>query len=219
MRFVIVGAGTIALSLARLLLREKHDVVLVDPDKEKIDALSSEIDCGLIHGDGSKPVVLREIGPERTDMLLCLTSNDQTNILASLVGRSLGYPRVLTRIGDPEFEHICLELGLEETIVPTRAIGRVLFDVAEGRDVLEMTTMLRDVARVFSFVLHIEGTITVDELKLPELSRVICFYRNGQFCIPDDATKLRDDDEVVLITHVDNLKTLHEQWIAPAGSR
>jgi trk system potassium uptake protein TrkA len=126
---------------------------------------------------------------------------------------------VLTRIGDPEFEHICLELGLEETIIPTRAIGRVLFDVAEGRDVLEMTTMLRDVARVFSFVLHIEGTITVDELKLPELSRVICFYRNGQFCIPDDATKLRDDDEVVLITHVDNLKTLEDHWITPAGSR
>lgn len=219
MRYVIVGAGTIALSVARLLLRKKHDVVLVDPDKQKIDALSGEIDCGLIHGDGSKPAVLRDIGPERTDMLLCLTSNDQTNILASLVGRSLGYPRVLTRIGDPEFEHICLELGLEETIIPARAIGRVLFDVAEGRDVLEMTTMLRDVARVFSFVLHIEGAITVAELKLPEHSRVICFYRKGRFCIPEDSTKLHDDDEVVLITHVDNLKTLQEQWITPAGGR
>lgn len=217
MRFVIVGAGTIGLSVARLLMRQNHEVVLVENDTKKIDELKDRIDCGLIHGDGSKPMVLREIDPKRADMLLCLTSNDQTNILASLVGRSLGYPRIMTRIEDPEFEHICIELGLDETIIPARTIARVLFDSAEGRNVLEMTTMLRDVARVFSFVLRIEGTLTIDELKLPDQSRVICFYRNGDFCIPDDTTKLRAEDEVVLITHVKNLEKLNQQWCTTVG--
>ena len=215
MRFIIVGAGSMALSVTRLLLKKRHDVVLVDADKSRIDTLAGELDCGLIHGDGSKPAVLRELGAKRTDMLLCLTSNDQTNILASLVGRSLGYPRIVTRIEDPEFEHICIELGLEETIIPARAIGRVLFDIAEGRDVLEMTTLLRDVARVFSFVLHSDEPLTMADLKLPTLSRVICFYRKGEFCIPEEDTKLKDGDEIVLITHMDNLVTLEAQWCAP----
>lgn len=104
MRAAILGAGSIALRTARLLLGQGHEVIIVDPDKERIDALAEQIDCGLIHGDGSKPLVLRDLDPARTDVLFCLSNNDQTNILASLVGRSLGFARVVTRIEDPEFE-------------------------------------------------------------------------------------------------------------------
>lgn len=53
--------------------------------------------------------LLREADPSRTDFLFCLTGNDQTNILASLAGRSLGYGRVVPKIDDPEFEHLCIE--------------------------------------------------------------------------------------------------------------
>ena len=59
-------------------------------------------------------------------MLFALTDNDQANILASLVGRSLGFKRVVTKIQDAELEHICKELGLEDIIVPSRTIGRFL---------------------------------------------------------------------------------------------
>ena len=214
MRAAILGAGSIALRTARLLLGQGHEVIIVDPDKERIDALADQIDCGLIHGDGSKPLVLRDLDPARTDVLFCLSNNDQTNILASLVGRSLGFARVVTRIEDPEFEHICMELGLEETVIPARAISRVLFDMAEGRNVLEMTTMIRDVARVFSFVLHGHEATHMHELDLPEMTRVICFYRDGKFMIPDEDTRLHDNDEIVVISHVRNLAELERKWLS-----
>jgi trk system potassium uptake protein TrkA len=101
-------------------------VVIIEQDKERIDALTEEIDCGFLHGDGSKPAILREADPEGTQVLFALTGNDQANILASLVGRSLGFKRVVTKIEDPELEHICKELGLEDVIVPSRTIGRFL---------------------------------------------------------------------------------------------
>lgn len=50
----------------------------------------------------------------------------RSTILASLVGRSLGFKRVVTKIEDIEFEHICKELGLEDVIVPSRTVGRLL---------------------------------------------------------------------------------------------
>ncbi len=47
--------------------------------------------------------MLQETDPAHTDFLFCLTGNDQTNIIASLIGRSQGFKRVITGIEDPEF--------------------------------------------------------------------------------------------------------------------
>jgi len=214
MRAVMVGAGSLTLMTARLLLRHGHEVVIIDTDKERLDGLAAELDCGFLNGDGSKPAILREADPEHTDLLFCLTGNDQTNILSSLVGRSLGFKRIVTRIEDPELEHICIELGLENTIVPARTIGRYLSDLFEGRDPLELSTMIRDEARVFSFVAH-EGDVgDIRELALPKQSRVIIIYREENFILPGADDKIRDGDEVVIITHRKNLQELKERWSA-----
>jgi len=208
MRAVFIGASTLAVTTARLLLARGHEVVVIERDKERIEALANDLDCGYIHGDGSKPAILREADPEHTDLLFCLTGSDQANIIASLVGRSLGFPRVVTKIDDPAFEHICIELGLESTIIPARTIGRHLADMAEGRDPLELSTMIREEARAFSFVAGAEDAVAVEELDLPAQARVVCVYRGGRLVIPDAGTTLREDDEVVLITHRDNLDKL-----------
>jgi trk system potassium uptake protein TrkA len=200
---------------ARLLLKRGHEVVIVERDKDRISALSEELDCGYVHGDGSKPAILRETDPDKTDVLFCLTGQDQANIIASLVGRSLGFARVVTKIEDPEFEHICIELGLKDTIIPSRTIGRHLADLFEGQDPLELSTMIRDEARAFSFVLHEDDAAAVKELGLPEATRVVCVYREGKFIMPDDDTALKADDEVVVITHRRNLPALEQRWLAP----
>lgn len=212
MRAVFVGAGSLVVKTAHLLLGRGHEVVIVERDKERIDALSQELDCGFLHGDGSKPAILREADPGQTDVLYCLTNNDQANIIASLVGRSLGFGRVVTKIEDPEFEHICIELGLENTIIPARTIGRYLADMFEGKDPLELSTMIRDEARGFSFVARKEDEMRIDELELPKNSRVICIYRNDKFLLADSDTALKTGDEVVIITHRDNLTALAERW-------
>ena len=212
MRAVFIGAGAIAVMTARTLAKRGHEIVIIERDKARIDALAEELDCGFIHGDGSRPAILREADPERTDFLFCLTSNDQSNIIASLVGKSLGFKRMVTRIEDPEFEHICIELGLEDTIVPTRTIGRYLADMFAGYDLLELSAMIKDEARVFSFVVKGAEAGTVDALNLPKDSKVICSYRDGKFRLPEPDDKLRVDDEVVVITHSRNVPALEERW-------
>jgi trk system potassium uptake protein TrkA len=212
MRAVLIGAGSLTLMTARLLLKHGHEVVIIDDDKSKLDSLATELDSGFLCGDGSKPAILREADPEHTDLLFCLTGNDQTNILASLVGRSLGFKRIVTRIEDPGFEHICIELGLENTIIPARTIARYLADLFEGRDPLELSTMIRDEARVFSFVAHEEDVGELKNLLLPDQSRVICIYRDDRFILPETEEMIRDGDEVVIITHRKNLPQLEERW-------
>ena len=212
MRAVFLGAGSLTLNTARVLLKRGHEVVMIERDREVIDTLSEELDCGFIVGDGSRPAILREADPQHTMVLYCLTNQDQTNIIASLVGRSLGFARVVTKIDDPELEHICIELGLEDTIIPSRTIGIHLADLFEGRDPLEFSTVIRDEARVFSFVASAEQAGPLDALELPKRTRVVCLYREGNLLVPVGDTRLRAGDEVVLITHRDHLDDLGERF-------
>jgi trk system potassium uptake protein TrkA len=151
-------------------------------------------------------------------VLFCLTENDKVNLIAGLVGRSLGFKRVVTRIEDPEFEPICRELGLQDIIVPSLTISHYLQDLVQGVDVVELSTVLKDQARFFSFVAGAEEAVEVSALKLPEAARVICYYREGQLALADAKTELRENDEVVVLTHVKNLDKLKERWRSKAAS-
>jgi len=212
MRTVFIGAGEIAVQAAQQLLDRGHEVVIVERDRETIDHLSTDYDCGFLHGDGSRPEVLSEADPANTDILYCLTDNDQNNIIASLVGRNLGFPRIITRIEDPAFEPICRELGLENTIVPSRTIGRYIADIVEGIDVLELSSAIKGDARLFDFLARPEDAGPVEALNLPAQAKVICYYRDGRFHHADPNDKLRSGDEVVVLTHASVLPDLKAEW-------
>jgi trk/ktr system potassium uptake protein len=210
MRAVFLGGGSLSLMTAQALLKDAHEVIIIEQDKTLIEELSNTIDCGFVHGDGSKPAILRETNPKDVDFLFCLTGNDQANIITSLVGRSLGYKRVITKIEDPEFEHICIELGLKDTIVPDQTIGRYLADMVEGQDMLALSALIKDEARVFSFVIKPENEAAMSSLQLPEECRIICLYRKGKFKIPGPDFNYKVDDEVVILTHSRNLACLNK---------
>jgi trk system potassium uptake protein TrkA len=212
MRIVFVGAGSLAVMTAAMLLKQRHEVVMVERDKQRIDELTPHLDCGFVHGDGSTPAILKETNPKETDFLFCLTGNDQANIITSLVGRSLGFARIVTRIESTEFEHICIELGLKDTIIPARTIGRYLADMVKGQDPLELSAMIKDEARVFSFVAKPEEEDAVKDLKLPEGCRVICLYRDGHFLLAEEDTALKSGDEVVILLHSKHLPSITERW-------
>ncbi len=126
MRLVLLGATALAVRTAHLLIEAGHQVVIVERDPERIKELSAQLDCGFLQGDGSRPDVLKEADPGHTDILYCVTNHDQTNIIASLIAKSLGVPRVVTMIEDAGFLPICEELGLRDTIIPVRTISEQL---------------------------------------------------------------------------------------------
>jgi len=212
MRAVFTGTTPLSVMTARILLRRGHEVVMIERDKERIDILNEELACGFLQGDATRPDILKEADPSITNVLYCLTNNDKTNIISSLVGKSLGYPRVITRIDDLQFEHICIELGLKDTIIPDRTIGSYLADMFEGHDPLVLSTMIRDEARAFSFVSREEDAGSIEDLSLPHECRVVCLYRDDKFILPENDTILKTGDEVVLITHRKNIEELSKRW-------
>ena len=216
MRIAFVGAGEIAIRTSEALIEEGHEVIIIEKDSGLIESLSKRLDCSFLDGDGSNPEILKEVGPEQTDFLFCLSNSDQDNIIASLVGRSLGFKRVVPSIQNAAFEDICGELGLEDTIQPTRTISRYLADMVKGEDAVEMTTVLRGKARLFSFAAGEEEAGKVENLDLPDESRAICLYRDDELHLLDRDSSIHEEDQVVLLTTDDDLPGLREKWPPPA---
>jgi trk/ktr system potassium uptake protein len=212
MRTVFIGAGKVSIGTARALIKKGHEVVIIETDKTKIDELSKEMDCSFLQGDGSQPNILREVNPAQTDILFCLADSDQANVIASLVGRSLGFKRVVTSIGDPQFEGICHELGLQDTIIPSRTISRYLEDMVGGTENAELSAVIKDAARFFMFTARKEDAVPVRELELPAEARAVCYYREDRFALADEATRLQEGDEVVVLTHSKNMAALQKRW-------
>lgn len=210
MRILIIGAGSVGERTARLLIGRGHELILVDQDEARMDGLAGELDCGLIRGDGTRPAVLKEVDPDRVDALLCLTGSDQTNLIAGLVGRSLGIERVITRVDEDDFEHIAVELGLTEVVIPGRATSRYLADHVEGHDHLEIGSAIKGDARIFFFV--VQEKTPLDRLGLPAESRVMHFFRDGAFQVPDESTTLEKGDEVAVVTHRKNIEGLQDRF-------
>lgn len=212
MRIVFIGAGKVGIETAKALVTKGHEVVIIETDKTKIDELSEEMDCSFLQGDGSRPDILREVNPEQTDILFCLTDSDQANVIASLVGRSLGFKRVVTSISDEQFEVICHELGLKDTIIPSRTITRYLVDLVGGGENVELSTVVKDEARFFILIAGEEDVVAAKDLKLPAAAKVICYYRDGKFSHADEDTTFRIGDEIVILTHSKNMPALQERW-------
>jgi trk system potassium uptake protein TrkA len=212
MRTVFVGASKVSVETAKSLIKKGHEVVIIETNKDKLDDLSEKMDCSFLHGDGSQPNILREVNPEHTDFLFCLTNSDQANLIASLVGRSLGFKRVVTSIGDSQFEGICTELGLKDTINPSRTISRYLADMVAGEENVQLSTIIKDEARFFTFKAKEEDAIALKDLDLPDDAKVICYYRDENFSLADAETKFHPGDEIVILTHSKNMPALEKRW-------
>jgi trk system potassium uptake protein TrkA len=125
-RLAFLGATALSVMTAEHLIEDGHQIVIIERDADRIAELAEKLDCAFLHGDGSRPDLIKEADPANIDIFYCVTNHDQTNIIAGLIATSLGVPRVVVIIEDEDFLPICEELGLKHTIIPVRTISRHL---------------------------------------------------------------------------------------------
>ena len=103
MHILIAGAGKVGASIAEGLLREGHDITLVDNDADAAARLSDTLDINCMVGDAENASVLEEAGVADADLFVAATADDKTNMLCSLAAKKLGAGSVIARVRDPEF--------------------------------------------------------------------------------------------------------------------
>ncbi|GMO11916.1 MAG: Trk system potassium transporter TrkA [Treponemataceae bacterium] len=94
MRIIIVGAGFTGFQLAKRLIAEKKDVVLIDSDEETLQYASDRLDCMVIQGEGNSIKTLKSAGIAHADALVVITESDEVNMITCLLVEPL-YPKLI----------------------------------------------------------------------------------------------------------------------------
>ena len=128
MRILIVGDGKVGHTLATELLREGHDITIIDQNDAKLKKTQDTLDVMCVHGNGANAATLMEAEAERADILIAATATDEINMLCCLIGKHLGAKFAIARIRDPEYsaslQVLQHELGIDMTINPERAAAQ-----------------------------------------------------------------------------------------------
>ena len=106
---MIVGGGTIAIFLARMLLEMKMRVVIIEQSKERCELLADLLpDATVVNGDGTSKNLLFEENLENAEAFVALTNMDEENILLGMFAERMSHAKVVTKVNRVAFDDICL---------------------------------------------------------------------------------------------------------------
>ena len=119
MRIVIIGAGKVGYSLARMLSAEEHDVIVVEPEIERGNIINEKLDVQVVNGNGASPRLQRAIDIGNADLVIAVTDRDNVNIIVSEMAKQMfNVTKVIARLSDPQRSCVYQQLGIE-TICPS----------------------------------------------------------------------------------------------------
>lgn len=119
----MVGAGEVGSYVAERLSREGHDISVVELDAGRLRRLGDDLDVLTVRGSGTHPSTLRQAGIEDAELLVAVTSNDEVNLISSMIAKSIGVPRTIVRIEaselrGPDAEALRVAAGTDLIIDP-----------------------------------------------------------------------------------------------------
>ena len=103
MRIIIAGAGAVGTHLAKLLVQENHDIVLMDEDRERLNTIKDNVELLPRVGNCTSLKDLTEAEVRDTDLFIAVTTEESKNITACLLASNLGAKKTLARIDNYEY--------------------------------------------------------------------------------------------------------------------
>jgi trk system potassium uptake protein len=124
MFIIVVGGGKLGTYLARALLEERHEVVVIEKIERKAQALAQTLNAEVAQvGDGCDPLVLEEAGATRADVVIADTGDDEDNLVICLVTKKrFAKPRTIARVNNPRNKQIFEELGIDSVVSGTEIV-------------------------------------------------------------------------------------------------
>ena len=203
MKIIIAGAGNVGTHLAKLLSREKQDIILMDDDEEKLTALSSNFDLLTVTASPSSISGLKEVGVKEADLFIAVTPDESRNMTACMLATNLGVKKTVARIDNYEYllpknKEFFQKLGVDSLIYPEMLAAKEIVSSMRmswvrqwwefcGGALILIGTKMREKAEILNIPLY--------ELGGPNIPyHVVAIKRGTETIIPrgDDVIKLHD---------------------------
>jgi trk system potassium uptake protein TrkA len=201
-RVLIVGGGRVGFRLASLLEEQSVYTKIVEKDARRCTELAEKLNKAIVlHGDGSDQELLREENIQDMDVVVTLTNDEETNIIASLLTKRMGAQNTITRINKFSYFPLMSMIGLEQVVSPRHsAINTILQHIRRGK-VLSAISIKNEQAEVMEAVALETSDIVGKPLKrisLPKGVLVTSIIRENEVIVPTGESIIEPEDRIII---------------------
>ncbi|MCI7263339.1 MAG: Trk system potassium transporter TrkA [Otoolea sp.] len=213
MDIIIIGCGKVGTTLAEQLVKEEHNVVMVDTSQERVQRVSEDIDAIKLVGNGASIAIQKEAGIETADLLIAVTGSDELNLLCCLIARKAGHCHTIARVRNPvynrEINFIKEQLGISMIINPEMAAATEIARILRFPSAIKIDTFAKGRVELLKFKIkpefHLNGLSVMDvdsQFRCDVL--FVGVERGKEVFIPDGQFILKDGDLVTIIAAAKN---------------
>lgn len=217
MYIIVVGAGKVGYYLAKTLLQEEHEVLLIERDAALVEFHAERLGSAVVRGDGAEASTLSSAGAARADVVIAVTGDDEDNLVICQVAKNkFQVGRTIARVNNPKNEHLFKLLGVDVTVSQTNYILNLIGQAIPQRSLVHLMNLRHaDLAIVEISVTERSpvANITLDEIDLPVSCAIAAIARGQDVIVPNGQTVLEPGDEIIAVTHVSEEETLRDLLI------
>lgn len=203
MKIIIAGAGAVGTHLAKLLSREKQDIILMDEDEEKLGRMGNNFDLMTVNVSPTSISGLKEAGIAGADLFIAVTPNESQNMTACMLATNLGAKKTVARIDNYEYllpknKEFFAKLGVDSLIYPEMLAAKDIVDAVKmswirqwwefaGGALVLLGTKMRETAEILDVPLYELGGRNIP-------FHIVAIKRGNETIIPrgDDTIRLHD---------------------------
>jgi len=205
-RATVVGGGVVGMAVAMGLEEAGWNVKIVESDAERAAEIAPRLKSLVLHGDGTDIELLREERIGDDAVLIAVTSNDEKNLLVSLLAKQQGIPRIITRADKPANERLFEAVGID---VVRSAIGAAVSTVVRRANRTDRDVLAEfehgDVRLVRLEVPAGFRTCPLGDLKAPVFAIVGAILRETEVIIPHGGDLVQAGDQLLVFCRAEGL--------------
>ncbi|HVC34510.1 MAG TPA: NAD-binding protein [Chloroflexota bacterium] len=207
MYVVVAGGGKVGFYLAKTLINEGHEVLVIERDRRKSDSINEELGSVVLRGDACEASVLSEAGTNRADVIVAVTGDDEDNlVICQMAKKKFNVPRTIARINNPKNEQIFRLLGIDATVSSTDLIMQQIEQELPAQALVHLR-ILRDadlelVEAEVSPRSAVAGK-KIHEISLPAETLVLVIIHDGQTSVATRDTPLQAGDQLIALTRAE----------------
>jgi trk system potassium uptake protein TrkA len=215
MYIIIVGAGRVGYYLAKALLDEGHEVLIIERAASVCETINDELGSICYRGDGCETSTLAQVGTGRADMLVAVTGDDADNLVACQVAKhKFKVPRTIARIRNPKNEALFRKLGIDVTISSTTVILEQITEEVPTHPLVHLHE-IRDRGLEIVEIKIPQGAATVGkairEITLPAGTILTLVIRKAQRpIVPNQNTLLAAEDQIIAVINPNEEEALRK---------
>lgn len=213
-RITLCGGGNVGYRLARALA-DDYQVKIIEVQRERAQWLAEHLpNCLILRGEATDENLLDTEQIDRCDLFMALTSDDEDNIMSSLLAKQMGARKVVAIINRSRYVDLLQGGKIDVAISPAQAtIGALLTHVRQG-DIVAVHSLRRGEAEAIELIAHGDRNNSrvvgrkVEEIKLPQGANLAALIRGEQVLMAHHDTVIENEDHVIVF--IDNKRHIRE---------